>query len=196
MRSDTRVPPLVGRARALAAKHAFADSCTDAVGRLLRNSAASVAYGTIAEIGTGCGVGTAWLASGLRPGVRLVTIEIDRERAAAARSLFAEQDAVHVMDGDWRGLATGAPFALLFADGGGSKEADLHAFLRPGGVVLIDDLTDPRDWEPERRIAGDTLRERWLADERFRATIVGVGADKHDPRRRAQALVATRLPSR
>jgi hypothetical protein len=40
----------------------------------------------VAEIGTGCGVGSAWILSALDPDVRFVTVELDGGRAAAALS--------------------------------------------------------------------------------------------------------------
>ena len=38
----------------------------------------------IAEIGTGFGVGAAWLLAGMDPTASLVTVEVDAERAKAA----------------------------------------------------------------------------------------------------------------
>ena len=75
----TDLPPLVQRAVDLARRLGFANSCRPEHGRLLRALAAGA--GTIGETGTGCGVGLAWLASGARPGTRLVSVEIDTERA-------------------------------------------------------------------------------------------------------------------
>ena len=75
----TDLPPLVERAVDLARRLGFANSCRPEHGRLLHALAAGA--GTIGETGTGCGVGLAWLASGARPGTRLVTVEIDTERA-------------------------------------------------------------------------------------------------------------------
>ena len=56
----------------------------------------------VAEIGTGTGVGTAWLASALPPGVRLFTAERDERLAGAAAELFADDPDVDVLRGDWR----------------------------------------------------------------------------------------------
>src|SRR5256885_13837805 len=75
----TDLPPMVERAVGLARRVGFANSCRPEHGRLLHALAAGA--GTIGETGTGCGVGLAWLASGARPGTRLVSVEIDTERA-------------------------------------------------------------------------------------------------------------------
>jgi len=92
----------VGRALALVAAAGFTASCLPEVGRLLATLAAGVRGGTIGEVGAGCGVGTAWLASALAPGVALVTVERDPARAATVAALFAAYPAVRVLHDDWR----------------------------------------------------------------------------------------------
>jgi predicted O-methyltransferase YrrM len=93
-------PPLVLRARALArqvgfpltredARHAGPSACLPDVGRFLAVLAAGFAGGTIGELGTGVGVGAAWIVSGMPADCRLITVEIDQERAAVARELLA-----------------------------------------------------------------------------------------------------------
>jgi predicted O-methyltransferase YrrM len=152
------VPPLVVRARDLAEALGVSRSCTDEDGALLHVLAARRGILRVGEIGTGAGVGTAWLASGLRPGTPLYTCEPDERLAGAAAELFAEDLDVHVLRGDWRDvLVTEAPFDLLFADGGRAKD-DPDAVLglvAPGGTVVLDDFTWPAD-------AADPRRDRWL----------------------------------
>lgn len=60
------VPEVVQRALDASRKEGFDKSCTPPVGRLLELFAAAAGPGTVAELGTGCGVGSAWLLSGLR----------------------------------------------------------------------------------------------------------------------------------
>ena len=99
----TDLPPLVERAVDLARREGFANSCRPEHGRLLHALAAGA--GRIGETGTGCGVGLAWLASGARPGTRLVSVELDAGRAALAAELFAGQPQVTVIQGDWTKIA-------------------------------------------------------------------------------------------
>ena len=113
----TDLPPLVERAVDLARRLGFANSCRPEHGRLLHALAAGA--GTIGETGTGCGVGLAWLASGARPGTRLVSVEIDAERAGLVADLFADLPHLAVLPGDWREIYRAAPFDLLVLDGGG-----------------------------------------------------------------------------
>ena len=48
-------------------------------GSLLRALAASKPKGNFLELGTGTGVGTAWLLAGMDPDSRLVTVDMDTE---------------------------------------------------------------------------------------------------------------------
>ena len=151
----TNLPPLVERGVGLARRLGFANSCRPEHGRLLHALAAGA--GTIGETGTGCGVGLAWLASGARPGARLVSIELDAARAKRAAALFSGCPQVTILPGDWQEIYPQGPFDLLVLDGGahgksGARPADPDILLRPGGTLVIDDLTPARDWPP--RFAG------------------------------------------
>ena len=108
-----------------------------------------------AEIGTGAGVGAAWIASALPPGVPLFTSEVDPELAARAAELFADDPDVTVLAGSWREtLPAEAPFDLVFVDGSDAKD-DVNAvvgILAPGGTAVLDDF-----WH-DPRIAGRAAR--------------------------------------
>ena len=141
----TDLPPLVERAVGLARRLGFANSCRPEHGRLLHALAAGATR--IGETGTGCGVGLAWLASGARPGTRLVSVEIDAERAGLVADLFAGLPQVVIIPGDWREICPAGPFDLLVLDGGGVA-ADPEELLKPGGTVVVDDLTPASAWPP------------------------------------------------
>jgi predicted O-methyltransferase YrrM len=158
------LPPLVERALVLAERNGFQRSCSSETGRLLHVLAGQRGRARVAEIGTGCGVGAAWILSALPPDAAFVTVELDAGRAAAAAELLASDDHARVLHGDWRDvLDPEAPFDLLFADGGRSKEhEELTGLLTTGGTLVLDDLTPAR--------AGpDPVRERWLAHPRLAA---------------------------
>ncbi|MBB2909170.1 putative O-methyltransferase YrrM [Streptosporangium becharense] len=74
------MPPLVARAVRLAERLAFPFSCRPEQGRLLQTLAGGVPS-SVAETGTGCGVGLAWLVTGASPQVRVISVERDAERA-------------------------------------------------------------------------------------------------------------------
>lgn len=165
------VPPLVLRARAAAVELGLEDSSRDEDGRLLHVLAARRGVARAAEIGTGAGVSTAWIASALVPGVPLFTTESDPRRASAARKLFADDPDVHVLEGDWRRvLPPEAPFDLVVVAGGRAAD-DLDAVLgiaAPGTTLVIDDLSTDR-------VGLDARRALWLGDPRVVAVEVGTG---------------------
>src|SRR5688572_14525948 len=151
----------------------FERSSIPEIGRLLAVLVSARPDGRFAEIGTGTGVGSAWIASAMAPEASLVTVELDEDRAAAASRLFEDQPNVRVLHGDWHELLpAGAPFDLLFFDGGGWKrpwdgddtrgESDQAVELvASGGVVVIDDLT-PRNLMPSEWAEADIVRDYWL----------------------------------
>jgi predicted O-methyltransferase YrrM len=187
-RATTEVPPLVRWAMALGDELAFDISCQVEVGRLLHVLAGQVREGTIGEIGTGCGVGTAWMATALRPGVRLVTVEQNEEQAEHVSRLFADHVAVTVLPGDWRGMLPYGPFALLFADAPPKRDApeEVIEALLPGGLLVLDDLTPEDQWPEEWKGKPDLLRTFWLNDSRVQAVEVSVSP-------RMNVILATRV---
>lgn len=119
------------------------------VGALLRVLAASVGARHILEIGTAIGYSGSWLAGALPPNGRLITMEINPDRAAIARRNFARTgvaDRAHVMVGDAALLAAkvSGPFDLIFQDGAkalyGRMLDRLVALLRPGGLLVTDNV--------------------------------------------------------
>jgi predicted O-methyltransferase YrrM len=155
----------------------FERSSIPEVGRLLAALVAQRSAGRIAEIGTGCGVGAAWIASALGPGAFFVTVETDEERAGAVARLFADRPNIRVLHGDWHDLLPPqGPFDLLFFDGGHWKSGDVAAeseqalaLVAPGGTVLVDDMTPEALWPEEWRGKPDPAREFWLGEPRLRA---------------------------
>jgi predicted O-methyltransferase YrrM len=182
------LPPLVAQAVDLARRTGFENSCRPEYGRLLMALAGGAEV--IGETGTGCGVGLAWLASGARPGTRLVSVESDPDRATLATALFADQPRVTVVNGDWLEITRHGPFDLLFLDGGASgkqdgRRADPDQLLRPGGTLIVDDLTPATQWPPRHQGAVDHSRLHWL-------TLPGYDATELRLAPQVAALVATR----
>jgi predicted O-methyltransferase YrrM len=140
------------------------------VQRLVATLVASKPGGRVAEIGTSYGDGAAAIAAALQGGASFVTVEVDVERAAAARTRLAGT-AAEVLEGDWRDLLPPrAPFDLVFADGGRDYE-QIAALLAVGGILVKDDLT------PGRAVESDATRQALLQDPRLEATEVRVRDD-------------------
>jgi len=104
--------------------------------------------GMIAELGTGAGIGAAWISSAMPADCTLVTAELDSGMARAALQLFADDVRVRVLPGNASEvLVPHAPFDLIFADCGVRDAAAFGALcrmLRPGGRIVMDDLTPVR----------------------------------------------------
>ncbi|NEC29255.1 transferase [Streptomyces sp. SID8111] len=168
------VPPRVAEAERCAAEAGFTKSCIPEVGRLLRLAAAAKPAGVVAESGTGTGVGTAWLHSGLGAGARLVTVERDPELARGAAGVFADDDRVRVLHGDWRLLERHAPFDVFFCDGGGKRDDPRRVveLLAPGGILILDDFTPSPDRPPRFEGEVDELRLFYLTHPELDATEV------------------------
>ncbi|WP_433475100.1 O-methyltransferase [Spirillospora sp. CA-142024] len=183
------LPQIVAAAKKAAGAAGFTRSCTDEVGRLLRVLAAG-SGGPIAELGTGCGVGTAWMAAGMRPGTRLVTVEADARYGAVAHDALGDVPGVEILTGDWSSVLHRGPFALVFPDCADAKELgdELADAIAVGGIVLIDDLTP--EWLPRPADrAGksrDEVRESWLRRPGFVGTEVLMTPE-------SAALIVTRL---
>jgi predicted O-methyltransferase YrrM len=167
-------PDLVQRAIASAREAGFpltrehalpgqASACLPGVGRFLAMMAAGCAGGRIAELGTGAGIGAAWMASAMPPDCTLITAEIDPARAEAARELLAEDRRVEVVTGDSAAVLSGrGPFDLLFCDGGGGDYADLLGLVRVGGRMVMDDVTPDKVQSPDSLLRGNDAKRRFF----------------------------------
>ncbi|MEL6469746.1 MAG: class I SAM-dependent methyltransferase [Cyanobacteria bacterium J06623_4] len=124
------------------------------VGALLQTLAASKPAGHFLELGTGTGVATAWLASGMDAQSKLVTVENDSAVAAIAQKYLDNnlQISFHVEDA----AASlehieqiGQQFDLIFADTWTGKYTHLERvldLLKPGGLYVIDDMLPQENW--------------------------------------------------
>ena len=140
------------------------------VGVLLRVLALACGARRILEIGTAIGYSGIWLAAALPPDGRLITIDIDPDRARRARENVARAglaDRVEVRVGDaMREVAAlEGPFDLIYQDGAkelyGPLLDPLVERLRPGGLLVTDNVlwdgeVVPGFIDPPRRDAAST----------------------------------------
>ena len=160
-----------------------ASCCIDAVGSLLQTVCSSVHQAKVGEIGTGAGVGAAWLTAGLRPGSTLTSVEIETRLHQAVSMLFAPYQSVELLNGDWRGeFKDRSPYDLLFADGGGvggtpSGWEEIADLVRSGGIIIIDDLTPEELWPANWRGQLDPKRELAFKSGYFVSSEVRTGAE-------------------
>ena len=121
-------------------------------GTLLRALAASKPAGRILELGTGTGVGTAWLLAGMDATSRLDSVDNDAAAQAVARRHLGQDPRVtfHLADGAEFLRTPPAPaFDLVYADTWAGKFSDLDLALglvRVGGFYVVDDLLPQPNW--------------------------------------------------
>ncbi len=167
------VPEAVAAALERARAIGFEYSCDEGTGRLLAVLSAAVPPGgRILEIGTGVGAGLGWITHGLgeRTDVEVVSIEVD-PKAASAAAEAAWPKYVRLICGDVMDLlGDGKTFDLIFPDAPAGKWTGLSRTiekLRPGGVLMVDDMIpkpdQPEEWNEYLR----RTRERILSDERL-----------------------------
>jgi predicted O-methyltransferase YrrM len=182
------LPDIVFRAHDAARRAGYVSFCRNETGRFLAMLAAT-REGTMAEFGTGCGVGTAWLRSGVRGDkTRIITAELDAKLAAAAAAVFSDDDTVDVLTADWSTLHDKGPFSLLLLDSWDPQSVGVDAIVdlvEAGGIVILDDFSPCESWPPISNGRVDQLREAWLTDPRFTTVEVMVASD-------SSAIVATK----
>ena len=166
-----QTPEQVVTAKRLARENNFNYSCLDEVGQLLSVLTASIKEGTIIEIGTGYGVGTAWMATNLKNEVSFISIDNDKSKINSVRTIFHQKN-VKFIHSDWQEILNYAPFQFIFADGGKAKEQHpdmLVEALEVSGMILIDDLTPIEYWPEEWKGKTDKVREYWLSHPQLQA---------------------------
>jgi predicted O-methyltransferase YrrM len=130
-------------------------------GALLELLARACGARAILEIGTLEGYSTLWLARALPPDGRLVTLEIDPDRAARAREALGDRAEVIVGPALETLPTLSGPFDFIFIDADKRSNAEyLHWALRlsrPGTLIVADNVVrggavvDPDDADPSVR---------------------------------------------
>lgn len=186
MSAPSEIPAIVAATLDLSRQRGFISATRHETGRLLATLAAAC-DGTLAELGTGTGVGSAWLSSGAPKTARIVSAELDPSLAEDVQKIFADVDNVEIISGDWSTLEQYAPFSLLFVDVREVMESiDVIAgLLEPGGIAVLDDFVPSPFWPPIVDGSVDSVREQWLTDDRFAAVEMLIDPD-------ASLLIATR----
>ena len=145
-------------------------------GSLLRTLAASKPAGRFLELGTGTGVGTAWLLAGMDKASRLESVDNDPTVVAIARKYLGSDRRVTFY------LEDGATFIerqkpgsydFVFADAWPGKFDHLEqalALVRVGGLYFIDDLLRQPNWPAGHAPAVSALIERLTTHDGFLAT--------------------------
>ncbi len=126
-------------------------------GSLLRTLAASKPSGALLELGTGTGLGTAWLLDGMDADSRLTTVDRDQRAPALARRFLGDDPRLTCTTMDGVAFIEDARrqkrvFDLIFADmppGKFGQLAETLQLLALGGIYVVDDLLFQTSWSPE-----------------------------------------------
>ena len=168
-------------------------------GRLLELLARAVHARAILEIGTLGGYSTLWLARGLAPGGRVLTLEVDPKHAEVARRNFeraGRAGSIELRLGP--ALETlprlvqeqAGPFDLVFVDADKPNLPDYFSWSlklsRPGTLIVIDNVVREGDVvdaaSPDAAVQGvRRMNERIAAEPRVGATTLQtVGGKGYD----------------
>jgi predicted O-methyltransferase YrrM len=151
------VPKIVEEAYERAQKANYKIFSEREFGRLLATLSAIVPKGgRILEIGTGVGVGTAWISSSISNNskIELITIEKKIERARYALE-YPWPPFVEIIVNDFSNVSNSiGEFDLIFADAAAGKWYDLNKtidILKPNGILIVDDMLPPFANENEEK---------------------------------------------
>jgi predicted O-methyltransferase YrrM len=148
----SRIPPMLDPITADTAAAGFTMASEPKTGALLSVLAASKPGGRLLELGTGTGIGTAWMLSGMNAAARLDTVEVDGTVMEIARRHLGSDPRVtfHHMDGaEFIARSTKDRYDLIYADAWPGKFSQLDEaleLLSVGGIYFIDDLLPQPNW--------------------------------------------------
>jgi predicted O-methyltransferase YrrM len=142
-------------------------------GALLQMLAASKPGGRLLEIGTGTGLSTAWLLSGMDAASTLISIDTNEEWQEVARQSLGSDARLKLMSCDAAGFLWRQPkkcFDLVFADAIPGKYEALDeglAIVKVGGYYVIDDMLPQPNWPEGHGDKAAALMDRLSKDPRF-----------------------------
>jgi caffeoyl-CoA O-methyltransferase len=164
------------------------------VGGLLQLLTGAIGARRVLEIGTAIGYSAIWMARALPRDGLLMTIERERDRAAAARKNLARAGlsaVANVMVGDAARLVSkvSGPFDLIFQDGDKLMYEPLLdrllGLLRPGGLLVADNALWSGEvvpgyvqhpWRPRDTVeAIASYNQRLATDPRVRSIVLPLG---------------------
>lgn len=120
-------------------------------GSLLKTLVASKKAGRILELGTGTGLATSWITSGMDQDSLLVTVENNAMLLSIARQNLEDKRIEFILEDGYTWLKEykGEKFDLIFADAMPGKYdlfEETFALLNNGGFYVIDDMMLQPNW--------------------------------------------------
>lgn len=119
---------------------------------LLRTLAASKPSGKFLELGTGTGLSTSWILSGMDSNSTLISFDNDEALLAIAKEYLGDDkrlNLVHADGEDWVKNNKGQKFDYIFADTWHGKYLlldEVLEMLNAGGLYIVDDMLPQPNW--------------------------------------------------
>jgi predicted O-methyltransferase YrrM len=168
-----RAPRALGVIQARTEELKFDMASEPRTGALLQMLAASKPGGRFLELGTGTGLSTAWLLSGMDAASTLISIDTNEELQEVARESLGSDARLKLMSCDAAGFLWRQPkkcFDLVFADAIPGKYQALDeglAIVKVGGYYVIDDMLPQPNWPEGHGDKAAALMDRLSKDPRF-----------------------------
>lgn len=147
-----KAPLELERIQARTAELNFTMASEPLTGALLRVLATSKPCGRFLELGTGTGVGTAWMLSGMDAQSTLISVDVSPEFQAVAREAIGHDRRLTLVTSEGAPFLRGqqsASFDLIFADAMPGKYEALDEALdlvKHGGFYVVDDMLPQPNW--------------------------------------------------
>lgn len=172
-RGDLRKPEGLDRILARTTELEFGMASEPRTGALLQMLAATKPGGRFLELGTGTGLATAWLLSGMDAAATLTSVDTNEEVQAVAREFLGGDPRLNLLTLDGAAFVWRQPkkcYDLVFADAiPGKYEAldEALAIVRVGGYYVIDDMLPQPNWPDGHAEKASALLEHLSKDQRF-----------------------------
>ncbi len=133
------------------------------VGTLLATLCASKHSGRLLELGTGCGLSTAWMVQGMDMQSRLISVDNDAEVMAVAKEYLGDDERITFICSSGESVIDESEdnsIDLIFADTWPGKYHYLEkalALLKVGGMYVIDDMLPQANWPEGHDIKVEAL---------------------------------------
>jgi predicted O-methyltransferase YrrM len=167
------LPPELSSIKQRTTQIQFSMASEPLVGAMLRVLASSKPNGRFLELGTGTGIATAWLLSGMDSDSTLISVDNDSAvQQVASNSLRADRRLTLVTSGGLEYLRHQAPesFDFVFADAIPGKYEGLEEALsvvKAGGFYIIDDMLAQPNWPDGHAAKVPVLIERLASNTNF-----------------------------
>lgn len=144
-------------------------------GSLLKTLTSSKPGGHFLELGTGTGLSTAWILSGMDAQSSLISVDNDEDVLKIARRHLGEDSRVTFLCKDGARVIQNekpASFDFIFADAWPGKYLLLDEtleLLKPGGFYVVDDMNPQPNWPEGHAAKAAGLLEKLRKNKRLSA---------------------------